>query len=104
MALAHVDVLLAGELRPQCLITVEHDLGGIERIEVVREHPVLADVLELACDVLLRDREIVAPLSARQNGMELGGLGIDDVRGKCARVPSEERVRERAIAQEKPSR
>ncbi len=79
--------LLVRQLAPEPLVAREHLLDELERVLVT-------DVEQLAVQVLTRDLEVVRPLPVAQLLVQLGGLGVDEVRGEPAGVAAEERVRE----------
>ena len=58
------------------------------------------EVEQLAGHVLLGDLQVVRALPVAQRGVQIAGLGVDEVGRERARVAPEERVRERAVAPE----
>ncbi len=94
-ALVAREHLLVRQLGPQPVVARDHLLRELERVLV-------ADVEQLAVEVLARDREIVRPLPVGELLVHLGRLGVDEVGGELAGVAAEERVRQRAVAPEEP--
>src|SRR6185437_5106330 len=99
-ALADSEYLLACELVPELVVTRAHRCGELERIvhDVVAE--LRGEIVELACEVLLGDVEIVLALALGEPIVQLTGLCVDEVRRQAPGVATEERVRERAVAPE----
>src|SRR5436305_4514551 len=58
------------------------------------------EVMELTCEVLLSDVEVVVALPVGEPLVQLARLGIDEIRGERAGIAAEERVRERAVSPE----
>jgi hypothetical protein len=58
------------------------------------------EVVQLAGEVLLRDRQIVGALPVGETLVQLARLRVDEVGGERAGVAAEERVRQRAVAPE----
>jgi hypothetical protein len=99
-ALVGGEHLLLRQLVPQCLVARD-DLGaGLVGVEIGREPDLGVHVEELADDVQLRDVEVVRALPVGELAVQLSGLRVDEIRRERARVATEERVRERAVAPE----
>lgn len=62
--------------------------------------PLGAQVEELAGQVLPGHHQVVGALPAAELGVELAGLGVDDVGGEVTRVQAEERVGQGAVTPE----
>ena len=90
---------LLGELPPEAAITSLHLLGGRQRVEAVVD-PLRGEVEQLAGQVLAGHHEVMGSLPIAELGVELAGLGVDDVGGEISRIQAEEGVGERAVTPE----
>src|SRR5512132_1991789 len=102
VALVQAEELVVHELVPETAVA-EYQLGcGVLGSGLgLRLPPELGcHVRQLAGEILLRNVQVVLALSVRERGVELAGLGVDEVRGERSGVAAEERVREGAVAPE----
>ena len=94
--------LLAGQLVPQRVVALRQLAGHLDRVDVGREEAALLQVEQLPTDPFCGVVDVAEALAHRQRRMELGGLGVDQVRGDRARVRAEQCVGQRAIAPVEP--
>ena len=74
------------------------EADDLERVGVLLEEAAGREVHQLAGDVDPGDVEVVLALAVGQPGVQLAGLGVDEVGREGARVAAEEGVGQRHVA------
>lgn len=83
------------QLCPQGRITIADAFGGVDRVvRVIVPAMERSQVGEPEGDVLDEDVEVERPLSVRESGVDLGGLGVDEERLDPVSIAPEQRIRQ----------
>ena len=96
--LLEAELLLAGELVPQCVVALVDQLGDGLGLDLRVERAAGLQVEQLGEDVLAADPDVVLPHRRGQVVADLAGLGVDEVRREAAGGTPEQHVRERHVA------
>lgn len=92
----------AGQLIPQAVVARADLHAELDRVHRGVQRPGGFQVEQLAADVHAGEVEVVVPLPGAELRMQVTGLGVHQIGGVGARVPSEERVGQRAVAPGEP--
>ena len=89
---------LRGELLPEHAVALLERGDDRPRVDVVAEQSAGLEVEQLAEHVVGGQSEVDLALPVRQRGVQLGGLGVEEVGGDLPGVEAEQRVGQRAVA------
>ena len=98
LALVVGDRLLGRDLVPQQVVLGADAVADVDGVGVLGEEPAGLEVHELADDVRAGQVDVVPALAVGELGVQLAGLGVDQVGGELARVAAEQRVRQGDVA------
>ena len=96
--LVGAELLDVGELRPQRVVALVEHLDDLVRGDLLVERLAGLQVEQLGEDVLGGDGQVVLAHPPGQRGLQLAGLGVDEVRREPARAAPEQHVGERHVA------
>ena len=92
LALVVGNGLFGGDFGPQQVVLGADAVADVDRVGVFGEEPAGLEVHELADDVCAGQVDVVLALAVGELGVQLAGLGVDQVGGELARVAAEQRV------------
>ena len=86
--------LLCGDFCPQQVVLGADAVADVDGVGVFGEEPAGLEVHELADDVRAGQVDVVLALAVGELGVQLAGLGVDQVGGELTRVTTEQCVRQ----------